>query len=138
MLCLAPVVLLGAALTIQTAWHRTQSVDGALLEVQTCESGLGAHVKASTAGLYAMGLHYGLTTTAGPWSLTLSPHAGLSYADRPIDALPLRSQFELGLQVLAGYERARIGLAYWHLSNAGLREPNIGVDLLILQTGFTF
>lgn len=138
MLCLAPLILIGHAFTIQTPTHHTENVDGTMIEAQTCESGLGLHAKASTAGLYGLGLHYGLTGTWGDWSATISPHAGLSYADVASDAVPLKKQFELGLQVLGGYKRMRIGISYWHLSNAGLMEPNIGLDMIILQTGWTF
>lgn len=138
MLCLAPLVLVGYAFPVVTSWHKWRDINAPMVEIQTCETGLGAHVKASQAGLYALGVHYGLTKQWDDWSVTLSPHAGLSYADHDIESLPARKQFELGLQVLGGFKQARIGLEYWHLSNAGLQSPNIGLDMIILQTGWTF
>ena len=138
MLCLAPMLLIGLLSTIQTSWHRTASHDGVLVEAQTCETGLGLHAKAASSGLYAIGTHYGFSWRDGNWSATVQPHAGLSYADHPVRALPLRSQFEVGASVHLGYQSWRVGLSYWHLSNAGLRQPNTGLDLLAIQTGWTF
>lgn len=137
-MCFAPLVLIGYALTVQTDWHKTQNVDAPMIEVQTCEQGVGAHLKASAAGLYALGVHYGFHGEAGPWSVTFQPQAGFSYADHPIDALPMRTQFELGAQFTVGYERLRIGVEYLHFSNAGLKSPNIGLDMIVLQTGWRF
>lgn len=137
-LCLAPLLLMGYAFPVILPWHEKRDIAAPMVEVQTCERGLGAHAKVSTAGLYGLGLHYGFNKTWGDWSATLSPHAGLSYADHPIETLPLRKQFELGLQAIIGFKQARIGLEYWHLSNAGLKQPNIGLDLWIVQVGWTF
>lgn len=139
MICLAPLVLIGHLLTIQTPWHKTANLDGQVLDVQSCETGLGLHAKASTSGLYAIGPHYGWTWHPGErWSLTLQPRMGLSYVDHPVKALPMRTQFELGTQVLIGYDRWRIGVGYVHFSNAGLRSPNTGLDLIELLAGVAF
>lgn len=137
-LCLAPLLLIGYAMPVITPWHQKRDIAAPVIEVQTCERGLGAHAKYSGAGLYGLGLHYGLNKTWGDWSATISPHAGLSYADHQEDTLPLKKQFELGIGVLAGFKKVRIGVEYWHLSNAGLRQPNIGVDLWIIQAGWAF
>lgn len=137
-MCIAPVVLLGYLLTIQTPWHHTTSFDAPMIEVQTCETGFGMDVKASTSGLYGLGLQYGFTWRDTHRSLTLQPKAGFSYVDHPEPALPLRTQFEVGAQLLFGYDRVRLGLEYWHLSNAGLKEPNTGLDLIVIQTGWVF
>lgn len=136
--CLTPLLMLGYALTIQTAWHQTTDVSAPIIEVQTCETGLGLHAKASTDGLYAVGAHYGLTGEWGDWSLTLQPHAGVSYADRAIKELPLRAQFEVGAAIIGGYQNVRVAVEYWHLSNAGLKSPNVGLDMLVLLTGWEF
>lgn len=138
MLCFAPLVLVGYAMTIQTSWHRSQNVDGGMIELQTCEKGIGFDVKASTAGLYGIGAQYGWQAQFDKWSLTFQPKIGVSYVDHAVHELPQRLQFEVGAQLVGGYDRYRIGLEYWHLSNAGMRDPNIGVDLLVLQTGISF
>lgn len=137
-LCLAPLVLAGFMQTIETSWHKTTNLDGAVLEVQTCDRGLGLEVKASSSGLYGLGMQYGFQATSGPWSITALPKAGLSYVDHPVYELPQRTQFELGAQILVGYERFRIGVEYWHLSDAGMKQPNIGLDMVIVQTGWRF
>lgn len=136
--CLAPVVLIGYMMSMETSWHQTTDVSAPMLEVQTCERGFGLDAKASSAGFYGLGSQYGFQWQSSDWSLGLIPKAGLSYVDHPEPSLPLRTQFELGLQVLGGYQQTRIGLEYWHLSNAGLRSPNIGMDFLILQAGWAF
>ena len=138
MLCLAPIIMVGYAFTIQTDWHQTTDVSAPIVELQSCESGLGLHGKLSTDGLYAGGVHYGFTGQWGDWSLTAQPHVGLSYADHPIPELPMRTQFEVGAEVLAGYGDFRVSIGYWHLSNAGLEAPNTGLDMLTLQTGWRF
>lgn len=139
MFCFAPLIMAGYLFTVQTSWHHSENVSAPYLEVQTCESGMGAHVKASAAGLYGAGIHYGFTHEFNEkWRITFQPKGGASYADHPIHELPLRTQFEVGAGVLVGYEQFRMGIEYWHLSNAGLRDPNIGVDMIGLTTGWTF
>lgn len=139
MLCLAPLVLMGYALTMQTSWHHSENVNAHMIEVQTCEKGLGMDAKASTAGLFGLGLQYGFTLVESEkFSLTFLPKAGLSYTTVPRSELPMTGQFEVGAQFLVGYEDFRVGLEYWHLSNAGLQKPNIGLDMLVVQTGWRF
>lgn len=138
LMCLAPLLLVGYLLTVQTPWHHTSSFDAPLIEVQSCETGLGVDAKASTSGLYGLGLQYGWTWAHDRVSFTVQPKVGISYVDHPERALPLRTQFEVGGQLLFGYNRFRVGIEYWHLSNAHLRQPNIGIDALILQTGWIF
>jgi lipid A 3-O-deacylase len=57
------------------------------------------------------------------------------------DANRLPSSFQFGSHVGAGVrigERARIGVALQHLSNAGLKQPNGGIDLIELTGGLQF
>src|SRR5574341_294369 len=138
MMCLAPLVLIGSLVSIETSWHRTDSVVSPMLEVQTCERGIGLDVKAASAGYYGLGMQYGWQWQFDPFSVGLLPKAGLSYVDHPVSALPMRTQFEVGAQLLTGYQSFRLGIEYWHLSNAGLRQSNIGMDFLIVQTGWAF
>ena len=139
MICFAPLILAGYMLTLQPNQYHTSNVDGASVEVQSCEVGLGAHVKAVSSGLLGAGLHWGWQVVQeGPWSLTVQPKAGLSYTTTPRWELPATGQFELGLGVLVGYEDWRVGVEYWHLSNAGLAKPNIGLDMVGLTVGQRF
>lgn len=118
-------------------WQHTD-IQERYVEVQTCETGVGLHAKATLAGLYGAGLQYGFTADFGKFSLTFQPKAGISYADRPFPELPMRTQFEIGGGLLVGYQKYRVGVEYWHLSNAGLRDPNIGLDMVGVTLGRTF
>lgn len=137
-LCLVPLLLVGATSTLD--WSKTPppNENGALIEVQTCERGLGGHVKGTSSGLYALGIHYGFTGEMGNFSATFQPRMGLSATDHTNRNLPQTVQFEVGLQFLVGYEQYRIALDYWHLSNAGVTQPNIGMDMLGILGGITF
>ena len=140
MFCFAPVVLIGYLLTVNTAWHQTTNVDAPMIEVQTCERQVGLNMKlAPSTGLYGTGLQYGfhwdLTDHLG---VTLLPKVGISHATKDYKELPLGTQFEVGAQILFGYDRLRIGVEYWHLSNAGLKSPNTGLDMIAVQTGWAF
>ena len=143
-LCLAPLVLAGFMSTITTSWHKSPTENGAIVEVQTCERGLGAHVRAASSGYYGAGIQYGMGTEVGAVSLTIQPRVGFSYVDHPVPMnLPQRSQFELGLQGLVGYDRYRVAVDYWHMSNGaqlGLsnRRPNNGMDMMSVMVGVTF
>lgn len=139
-LCLAPVLLMGYAMTFQPADRRHPSnVDGVVIEAMTCEKRLGFDVKASTAGLFGFGLQYGLPIfEETPVTLTFLPKAGLSYTTAQRRELPQTAQFEVGGQLLLGYGSYRVGLEYWHLSNAGMTQPNLGLDMIVVQTGFAF
>ncbi len=139
MFCLAPLIMTGYLLTVQTSWHHTESVNAPYIEAQTCQTGLGAHVKAATSGLYAAGVHYGFTHDfTDKLNVTLQPKAGFSYVDHPMRELPLRTQFELGLGFIVSRDRFSVGLEYWHLSDAGLRSPNIGLDMVGTTIGWRF
>jgi hypothetical protein len=137
-MCLSPVILLGYLLTVQTAWHQTTTMDAPMIEVQTCETGLGAAANVSASGLAGLVGQYGWQWRVGDWSATIQPKAGLSHAMQPVYELPAQTQFQLGMGLLVGYQRWRIGLEYQHLSNAGLASPNIGLDLLAIQSGWAF
>jgi len=139
MLCFAPIVLLGFATTIETSWHKTPNEDGTVIEIQTCDKGIGIDVKLSMSGLYGIAVQYGLQKDVGNGvTIALLPKAGASYVDHPNEALPSRTQFEVGAQLLVGYGRYRFGVEYWHMSNAGMEYPNVGQDMVIFQTGFKF
>jgi hypothetical protein len=139
-MCLAPLILMGHMLTIETPWHQVQKKDdGQVIEAMTCDKGLGFDVKASTSGYYGFGLQYGFKHEFNEnWAVSFLPKAGLSYVDHTVYELPQRAQFEVGAQALVEYKRMVMGVEYWHLSNAGMTQPNIGMDFLILQTGWRF
>lgn len=138
MLCWTPLLLVGYLFTSPMPDHPSR-VSAALVEAQTCPTGLGANLRASDAGLYSAGAQYGLQLWEHRhWSLTMTPSLGLAYASQPYHELPLRTNFSVSGQLLLGYEPYVMGVTYWHMSNAGLRQPNVGLDLLALQVGWTF
>lgn len=129
-LCLAPVVFAGYLMTLV----QYPNVDSPGMEIQTCEEGLGLHAKAYTSGVFGFGTQYGFHWERDRWSWNVQPQVGLAHSDAGNSA----KYFELGLQVTVGYDRARLGVEYWHMSNAGLSQPNGGLDMLVIQTGWRF
>lgn len=136
--CLEPLILAGWLFTQSLEGGPATNLDGGVLEMQTCERGLGLDLKASTSGLYGLAAQYGLSTTQQEWTVTLTPKAGLAYVDHRVWEQDSRGNFQLGAQLLIGRDRWRIGVEYWHISNAGLGEPNAGLDLMSLQLGWTW
>jgi len=136
--CWAPIVLIGYLTTMPVPQHPS-NISAALIEGQTCSTGVGANVRATDAGLYSVGAQYGLRLWEHrEWTLTLTPSFGGAYASQPYPELPLRTNFSASGQLLIGYEPYYAGVTYIHISNAGLRQPNIGLDLLAFQVGWTF
>jgi hypothetical protein len=138
MFCLEPLLLAGYLLTVPVNHYHTTNIDSPIVEIQTCERGLGAHVKAATSNVYMGGVHYGLQYQVDEYTLTVQPFTGLSYAANPIHELPQQTQFEVGVKLMAGIGKARVAIEYLHLSNAHMEQPNIGLDLIALQTGWRF
>ena len=69
-------------------------------------------------------------------------HAGkdimLMTINNPDTRVP--SAFEFGSHIGVGFSLAKnhaVGLALQHLSNAGLKQPNGGIDLVLIQYTFT-
>lgn len=148
-LCLTPILLAGMLLA--TDLHiTTQSKDktdignAGVIQAMTCETGIGMDIKASNNGLYGLDAQYGITYKQGNLSVSFIPKLGLSITDHYVKELPQGVQFGLGAQVLLGYERYRVGMELWHMSNGsalGLNfsdKPNIGLNLPILTVGIVF
>jgi hypothetical protein len=128
--CLAPVIFAGYLFTLV----QYPNVDSPGVEIQTCEQGIGLHAKAYTANAYGLGLHYGFHWEQERWSWNVQPQVGVATAKGGES----QKIFELGLQFTVGYDHARLGVEYWHMSNAGLSSPNGGLDMLVLQSGWVF
>jgi len=142
-LCLAPIALAGylyASEVTTNVSKRTEHTtgQGAVATVLTCDRGLGLGVKGATNGLYAVEAHYGLKGELGSFSASLLPKAGLSYTDHTVKELPQTLQFSVGAQLLLGFEHYRAGVELWHLSNAGMTQPNIGLNMVVIQAGWEF
>lgn len=138
MFCLAPVLLTGYLFMAQT--HVTD-LHGPMIEMQTCDRGLGLDLKAastSAAGLYAIDLQYGWKWRIGDFSFGLLPKAGLGYHDVQLYEEQSKGTFSVGGQFLLGYKQGRIGLEYWHMSNAGLGHQNWGLETIAVMGGWSF
>jgi hypothetical protein len=62
----------------------------------------------------------------------------LAYHDVRVLEQQSKGNFSLSTQALVGYKQYRIGIEYWHQSNAGLGTHNAGIDVLALTTGWRF
>lgn len=138
MLCFAPIVLLGALTTLHPNSFHTSSFDGSVLEVQSCEEGLGVNLKAADSGIYSGTIQYGMFHRTGDWSFGLTPNLGGGVIDHHVPELSTRVNFSLGLQVSAGYRDGRVAVEYWHQSNANTGLHNAGLDLIAIMGGWVF
>jgi hypothetical protein len=136
-MCLAPLILAAYLMTLDVGGSTPNTnLDGGVLSVQTCERGVGVDAKASTSGLYGLALQYGLGAEIQNWSITMTPKMGVAYVDHRVWEQSGSSNFELGWQVLAGQDRWRVGVEYFHISNAYLSQPNYGLNMLMVQVGW--
>lgn len=131
-LCLAPTLLLGGLSTLYPNSAHVSNFDGAFVEVQSCPSGFGVHGFASSSGLVAGGIQYGLTIpVAEQTTLTIQPRFGVSHTLRhDIPELPLHTQFWTGAAVFLSHNGYHLGALWGHASNAGLHERNAGLDVV--------
>ena len=136
-LCFAPIILAGAMLPLSTGWHHSALPNSPIIEVHTCNTGLGAHA----------GIDYGFTKVYAGLEFSLIPQAGISYVDHTERNLPARRQYELGAQAMVCYDRYCSAVGYIHMSNGsaiglcpdGRRcHPNIGEDAVTVTTGVRF
>ena len=129
-----PEISSGYVETLQpNKWH-TSDVSGPFFAFQSSPDGLGINAKAvPMQGLYALGAQYGFRIPDTP--ITITPSAGLAYSSEPRRELPLRTPFSLGLNIGTQLGPGRLSAEYWHLSNAGLKQPNIGLDNLAVMYG---
>jgi len=133
----------GALETLQpNRWHTSSALDGPTFRFETAPQGLGGVARYSPAGMYGAGLQYGWRIPGTP--LTLTPSAGLAYVEPTMPELPLKHPFQLGLQASTplpmpfNWPDARLALEYLHMSNAGQKQPNIGLDTLSFMLGYPF
>lgn len=139
-----PQASLGYVDTFQpNKWH-TSTIQGPMAKFETSPEGLGANARIGPEGLFSLAAQYGLQIPGTP--ITITPSAGMAYVDKGMPELPLKTPFALGLQgslSLKDFEslpeslrKARIMAEYIHLSNAGLKQPNIGMDMGSVMLGY--
>jgi hypothetical protein len=118
-----------------------------MVELHTCNTGLGAHVRAARNGIYTAGVDYGFTKEYKGFEFSVIPQAGISYVDHPERNLPARAQYELGIQAMVCYSHYCSAIGYLHMSNgnalgicwSGDRcRPNVGEDVITVTWGPKF
>jgi hypothetical protein len=146
-LCVAPIVLAGAMLPISTDWHHSALDHSPLVELHTCNTGLGAHARAARNGIYTAGIDYGFTKAYQGFEFSFIPQAGLSYVDHDSRNLPARTQYEVGAQAMVCYDHYCSSVGYLHFSNGNALglcwsgshcRPNNGEDLITITMGPRF
>lgn len=139
-----PHVGIGYVDTFQpNKWH-TSTIQGPIGKFETAPEGLGANARIGPEGLFSLAAQYGYRIPGTP--LTVTPSAGIAYVDKRMPELPIQTPFALGLQgslSLKDFEslpeplrKARIMAEYLHLSNAGIKQPNIGMDMGSIMLGY--
>lgn len=138
-LCLVPVIMSGAMVTLHPNEYHTSNRDGAYMEIQTCNKGFGGHALASTSGFAAGGIHYGVALEL-PYQtkMIVQPFFGGSYTARETRELPQTAQFWTGANVMLEWNGYVVGAKWGHASNAGMTKPNIGLDWIGAYIGSTF
>ena len=141
MLCLAPLLLLGYAHTIETSWHHSASLSGAYVEVQTCKDGLGARV-AFSSDWVQLGPQFGYTWMLGDdWSMTAQAHGGIGYSNtfHPLTDVRQVTKWNGGIGLLLNVDRYSLKIGYDHMSNGrGYAPTNAGQDMWTIGVGLSF
>jgi len=131
-----PHAYMGYVDTFQPNKYHTSQIQGPTGKFETSPEGLGASARVGPGGLFSLGAQYGYKIPETP--ITITPSAGMAYVDQPMRELPLKTPFALGLQ--AGIDipktKAKLIAEYLHLSNAGLKQPNIGMDMGSIMLGY--
>lgn len=141
MLCLAPLLFLGYAQTIQTEWHHSQDISNPYVEVQTCKDGLGGRIAGSGEWIQ-IGPQYGISwPISQSWSITGQIHGGWGYSNtiHPISGVRQLTKWNGGVSFMIQYERYNVKVGYDHMSNGkGIDPTNHGQDMVTVGGGYEF
>lgn len=138
MFCLEPLILAGYMFMANPHRVNGANLNAPMVEVQSCERGVGVGLKASQSGVYALEAQYGFQWKPGPLTFGFIPKAGVGYHDVLTLEQTSKTNFSLGTQFLMGYDHYRVGAEWWHMSNAGTGERNAGFDIFVLTAGWAF
>ena len=124
------VVEVGAAITVRNPTRNTQPIDDAPTFV---------------IGLVPLQLEYKFLNPGRAWAPFLFAGVGGSWGDWYQEAREISTAFEFILQAGGGIEyffangiSLNIHYRFWHLSNANVKSPNIGINAHIISLGFSF
>ena len=138
MFCLEPLILAGYLFMARPGRLNGSELNGASVEVQSCERGLGASFKAVQSGVYSGAVQYGYQIPVGDFTLTILPKFGLGYVDVIVYEQTSKANFYLENQFLLGYDKYYVGTSFSHMSNGGLGDRNGALDMISVSAGFKF
>ena len=140
-MCLAPLILVGYASSIETSWHHSHDISGPYMEAQTCISGLGGRV-AFGEHWVQVGPQYGmLVTLPSGWGIVAQAHGGLGYSNthHPETGVRQVTKWNGGLELLLTKDRYVLKGGYDHMSNGrGVDPTNSGQDMWSVAVGYSF
>ena len=133
-----PHAYLGYTDTFQPNKYHTSDLQGPIMQFQSAPEGLGLNARAMpNGGLFTVGAQYGMKIPHTP--LTITPSAGMAYVPEPMRELPLKHPFSLGISASMPLgEKLKLMAEYLHMSNAGQKQPNIGMDMGSVMLGYPF
>lgn len=141
MFCLAPLLFLGYAQTIQTDWHTSKNISAPYVEAQTCQEGLGARIAGSYEWVQ-IGPQYGFTLPISQsWSIIGQIHGGWGYSNtiHPETGVRQVTKWNGGVSFMVQYHHISWKIGYDHMSNGRGSDPtNHGQDMITTGIGYTF
>lgn len=138
-MCFAPLLLAGYLFTLHPNDAHVTSVSNPLIEMQTCDRGLGLDAKLTRSGMSALEAQWGFVALeSGQWSWLITPKAGGAYLPEHVKELQSQVNFSLSFESLIAYGQSRLAVEYWHQSNAQLGKSNAGLDMIALMGGWVF
>lgn len=138
MLCLSPLLFVGYLVTVHPNVSHTTIIQEPILQLLTCDRGWGLDLKVTASAMTGLSAHYGWKWEHAHWSWGLLPKVGVAQLPHAVPELASTTNFSTGMQVWVGYQTWRMGVEYWHQSNAGFGTPNVGLDLLVFTGGLQF
>jgi len=140
-LCLAPIIMLGYASTIQTSWHTSKDISGPYAEIQSCATGLGGRVAFGEEWVQ-VGPQYGLAIELPKgWSILTQAHGGLGYSNthHPESGIRQVTKWNGGLSLMLSNGNYVLKGGYDHMSNGrGIDPTNHGQDMWTIAAGYRF
>ena len=137
--CLAPMLWLGYGHSIQTDWHTSADLSGPVATIETCHTGIGAHVRAGGEWV-AYGLHYGHGwQIAEDWTIAVQVGGGGHYSNtfHPRTHVRQVTKFSFQANISLLYKKMGLSCGYDHGSNGrGLDPTNHGQDIASCSVGY--
>lgn len=142
MLCFAPLIAVGSLVySIETPWHKQESLIGPYMQAQSCTRGLGLYVKGNHEWA-AGGVQYAPSVEfENGVSLSFPIQGGGSYSNtiNPKNGVRQITNFHAGVGIAVHYNLYSVLVEYNHMSNGkGIDPTNEGQDNIGVQVGYRF